>query len=162
MRDEERVDQQGADVVRRVDRDDLVLELADGAYPRSALGQERQDVRLQEGGFRDDAQVGLWRVDAELVLDVGDVVSRGDVVLAVHLVVHQVLGGRRRGLDRHDRHVQALGGEQALVLGDVEAGRVDGRERVDDDVRLLGLELRCAAPRSAGAASGRQHRDRGC
>jgi hypothetical protein len=36
-----------------------------------------------------------------------------------------------------DRHVQPLGGEQAVHLGDVQAGRVDGGEYVQDDVRLL-------------------------
>jgi len=61
VRDEQGIDQQGADVVRRVDRDGLALELADLADRRSALDQQGQDVRLQEGGFCDDAQVGPWR-----------------------------------------------------------------------------------------------------
>src|SRR4029077_3996168 len=113
-------------------------------------------------GLGDDAQVDLWRADAELVLDVGDLVPGSDVELDLFLAVDQILGGRRRGIDRHghDLHVQALGGEQALVLRDVQTGRVDGRERVDDDVRLLQLEPRPAAPRSAGASGG-QHRECG-
>jgi hypothetical protein len=57
-RDEQGIDQQGPDIVRRVDRDDLALELADLANRRSALDQQGQDVRLQERGFGDDAQVG--------------------------------------------------------------------------------------------------------
>src|SRR5207247_6218796 len=78
VRDAQGIDQQGADVVRCVDRYDLALELADLGYRRSSLDQQGQDVRLEEGGFGDDAQVGLWRADAKLVLDVGDVVPGAD------------------------------------------------------------------------------------
>ena len=81
--EEQGVDQQGADVVRRVDRDGLVPELGNRAYRRSSLDQQRQDIRLQEGGLGDDAQVVLGRARrAQLVLDVGDVVAGGDVVFA--------------------------------------------------------------------------------
>ena len=97
VRGEQRIDQQGADVVRRVDRDGPALELADLADRRSALDQQGQDVRLQEGGLGDDAQVGPWRAAAELVLDVGEVVSGGDVEQALLLTVDQVPGWTAAG-----------------------------------------------------------------
>ena len=156
MLDEQRVDQQGADVVLRVDRDRPALELADRADSRPALDEQRQDVRLQEGRLGDDPQPRGARY---LVVDVGDVVPGGDVVSVLELAVDQVLGGGRDLSHRHDLHVQTLGGKQAVHLGDVQAGRVDGRERVDDDAGLLERELRRAGTGPAGAPCG-EHRDR--
>jgi len=59
-----------------------------------------------------------------VVLDIGDVVAPGDVVLARDLLVDHLVTAHRGGVvDR-----QALLLEQALVHGDEKAGGVDGRD----------------------------------
>jgi hypothetical protein len=68
-----------------------------------------------------------------LILHVGDGVSRGDVELAVVLP----LGGVGAAEDGVDRDLQALGREQSLVLGDVQASLVGDRYGTNRDVRLL-------------------------
>jgi len=85
-------------------------------------------VRLHERALGDDLQV---RPVVHLVLDVGDRVARGDVEGAVVLA----LGGVGAADDRIDRDVQALLGEQALVLGDEQARLVGDGDRADGQAR---------------------------
>src|SRR5439155_491228 len=83
----------------------------------------------------DDLQV---RLVGYLVLHVGDGVSRGDVELAVVLP----LGGVGAAEDGVDGDVQALGGEQPLVLRDVQAGLVGDGHGSDRDLRRLCTDTR--------------------
>jgi hypothetical protein len=85
---------------------------------------------LHQRALGDDLQVGEV---ADLVLDVGHRISRGDVERAVVLALRRV-GAADDGLDGD---MQALLREQPLVLGDVEPGFVGDRHRPDGQVRLL-------------------------
>ena len=153
---QERVDKDGADVLRFQDRDPLALEARNRCRLRMMRDDEREHVGPQEACLGNDPEVGELvppvRVAGRLVHDVGHVVRRHDVGLAVH----QVVDLRLARIHQAELHVQPLAGEEPLLLCNEEPGGVDRLERIYGDRCLF--QLPRSAMGSASAAGKQQPR----
>jgi hypothetical protein len=110
---------------------DLLAHELGEALDRGVRGYDQHArIRSQGSGPGEDVEPGPSR----LRRDVGDVASGRDVDLALLLV-----GDDRRAAGYLlDLHVQSLLGEEAVVLRNVQARQVGGRQRGHYDVLLLG------------------------
>jgi MFS family permease len=110
--------QQVVNVEGRVDAEDVALQPGQGLDLRVRHRVDRLGALLHHRALGDDLEL---LVLVYVMLDVGDVVPAGDVVLAGHLLVDDLVAADGGGVVNR----QAPGLEQALVQGDEESGRID-------------------------------------